>query len=499
MNIRKLVLCISVLAGLLPIPHFLSGNCGTDSGSTNNCERSCDRGCESSRSCDRSCESSRSCDSDNDCGRRGNRCENKTIFLPRQLTTDATLELALTNYQIYHPYFCDNVRELVNIQASYFHRQSDRNRRFGNQFIPRNGRVDGENSLERNNFSMRPRRKIDGGYFNFFFDFSQWLCGAWFSVSFAVARVEHHLGMCNNQEQDHCYGNNGDNNRRDIQELDSRFSNNRRCRTSVDDIQFKLGYNYFYNCCNEHVGLYFVATAPTGRRTRGDHVFEPILGTRHGSAGIGVNTDIDLWRCGDHDLRWMSDLKYRYVFKAHECRSFNLDCVQGDAAMVDGDGRRVNFFRDRVKVTPRSTVEFWTALHWAWCEYNFEFGYNMWWRQREKVCMPHLPEVVNCSSESSSSSFSCSSSSSSSNDCHKSSSSSSSDKHNRRRHAALEFDHESGAACHGLSNTVYGGISYNPEVYCMPAMIGVYGSYEFASHRRNLNFWTVSLRGALSF
>jgi hypothetical protein len=44
-----------------------------------------------------------------------------------------------------------------------------------------------------------------------------------------------------------------------------------------------------------------------------------------------------------------------------------------------------------VEVTPRGTVDFWLALNQKIHSWNIEVGYDLWWRQKEKVELPCCP------------------------------------------------------------------------------------------------------------
>lgn len=451
----------------------------------------------------------------------------RSVFVPRPLTTDLTYELALNNYFIYHPDRCDLGPTCTNIQASYFHQESTKACDFGRYFLPcgKNPIVlaeDGTGDVDslwlelisapgtsyRSCVSLRPKRRIDGGYFNFHFDFSRWACGLWFAVSFAAARVEHCLNL---RETNSANPGTIPGLANAAQALNNpawcadKFSCTKLCRTGVDDVQLKLGYDYYW-CNNSHTGLYLVGTVPTGRRCDNNFIFDPRLGTRHGSVGVGINTDWG-WCCGNQKFNWMLDANYRYVFARCERRSFDL-CGRGDWSrflqVVSNDARSfsqpgINFFTQDVKVTPRSTAQLWTALHYAWCAYNFEVGYNLWWRQCEDICLRSKlcpVGVYDISGE-------CSRNPTSAN-C--TNISQSLVPPNKAQSDAVftalcnkDLNLRSGAAPKALTNKVYGAFSYNAEPCCIPVMIGVGGAYEFARCHEALNNWSVFLKTGVSF
>lgn len=487
--------------------------------------------CSSSSSSD-SCSSSSS--SSEDCERRCGR--SRTILVPRSQTLDAMNELALNNYFIYHNTPCPEDRPFLHAQLSYFHKQSNNVKHLRNYFLKDNRddvkvRQNGSGNVGslwigiKNNddfssdFSICPKRKIDGGYFNFWADLNNWFCGTWAAISFAAYRSEAHTSF----KESHIK-HSGTGSIKNAQEaFDNpawhygRLSNKHVVRTGVDDVQFKLGWNYYF-CNDDHAGLYLVAVAPTGSchehrnnhssdncktscKTESRHcnqyIWDPYVGSRHAGFGIGANTDWTLWECGSQAVNWMADFKYIYRFKAHEHRLFDL--------RRNGDYSRylevalpkapetalpgVNFLNHKVEVTPRSLIEFWTALHWEWCTFNVEAGYNLFWRDSEKLCFK-TDCKSKCGTEQNATTFGIydlrdgktSASNAKISESNKGSNVAPHDASFKTVNVKKDLDLRSGTQPTALTNTIYLGVSYNSEICCMPAMIGLTGSYEFASH-----------------
>jgi len=130
----------------------------------------------------------------------------------------------------------------------------------------------------------------------------------------------------------------------------------------LDDIQFKLGYDLLKND-ESHAGLYLVATAPTGKRPNSRYLFEPLVGSKNGSFGLGLNTEMPVCDFQDKTCALMFDVKYRYVFSAQERHCFDI-----------------------LTVTPRGTVDLWAAITLPVGNVIIELGYDFWWRQTERVC-----------------------------------------------------------------------------------------------------------------
>ena len=224
-----------------------------------------------------------------------------------------------------------------------------------------------------------------------------------------------------------------------------------------------------------------------------------------------MNGDWTFYNCRAHTLNWMSDFKYLYSFKHSERRSFDLLCkgdwsrflltVTPDATSNTLPG--INFFTLNADVTPRSLIEFWTALHYAYCEYwNFEVGYNLFFRQAEKVCVKCPVADVGIFDINDV----CGNPISATENANITQTLSAAGTNFPIGDAAFtpvtngNLNKLSGTAPKALTNTIYGAFSYNREVWCMPTMIGLGGSYEFASPKQNaFSQWGVWLKGSISF
>ncbi|MCL4361643.1 hypothetical protein M1446_04800 [Candidatus Dependentiae bacterium] len=338
----------------------------------------------------------------------------RSIFVPRSTTRDSTLELSQSNYFFYHNEDrCAKYRPWFYYFFSPFVQRSFNDKDLAKYFLKCNKsclsiREDGLGdvgslwfaamtpigSFFNSTYSVRPVRTAYGVYFNMYFD----LCyGLWAGIEAAAMGVHHNLKPCENVTSpagsicnfktfsdaiDNCEFKAG------------RFTKCKLTKGGVDDIQVKFGHNYYFRE-DDHFGSYLVLSIPTGERQSSQFAFEPLIGSRHVGLGFGLNADFNLYGCEDHSLNWMFDFKYLYLFQARQKRLFDL-CANGDWSrylqVVKNQPTSlqglagVNFFSQEVKVTPQSDINFWTAFHYQHCEYNFEFGYNLWWRQKEKIC-----------------------------------------------------------------------------------------------------------------
>lgn len=358
---------------------------------------------------------------DNSCDR------SHTFFVPRQITTNSVFELALNNYHWYHERSDDSFH--FGIYGTLFFQQSTKSKDIARYFLRGEQQClefheanQDPNAIEslwfgletdvntnfNATFSMNPRRRAFGSCFNLLFT-KEWdnNSGIWFNIVFTAMRADHILRMCETVEEldgplsnfelgtideftsvicalnnpEWCFG---------------KFSDCTLKRAGIDDVQLKLGYDWYYSDEHKsHISPYIVGTIPTGERQRSEFIFEPLVGSKNGSIGAGINTDVRLWAGDSQNLAWLVDVKYRFVFSADQCRSFDL-CVNGDWSryllVVPEDQHLatqpgINLFSLKAKVQPGSTIDLWTALHWqcTCCSLNVEIGYDFWWRQKEKV------------------------------------------------------------------------------------------------------------------
>jgi hypothetical protein len=366
-------------------------------------------------------------------------------------------------------------------------------------------------------FCVSPQRSVLGYYAYFYFDLSDWLCGLWFDAASSIINVRHSLNCCENgNTAGVCQGittvaqalNNP------IYQF-GKFNCNScaidRHRTGVDDIQLRLGYERTW--CNDKgiAGVYVIGTVPTGDAMNAEYIFEPIVGTRNGSIGAGIEGDWRFWcnSCGDRNLTVLFDANYRYAFKRKDRRTFDL-CKNGQFSrfllVVDQSNPAapmpgVNYLTQEVEVTPRSTAQAWLAVHYEHCDYDFEVGYNFFWRQQETIsnCNPCLSSTIGiyqlgCPGQN----------------CTTASTATIAQGPNQVvadptfvTIKPTDLNLNSAAAGAALSNKFYAVADINRCAYdCLDWFAGVGGSYEFVTNQykcTTLPFWAVFAKFGLLF
>lgn len=492
---------------------------------------SCNTSCDTS--CNTSCFTGCNTDCNTDCGKSSCNDGRRFGFSVRPITSDPVLELGLWNYYVYH----DGAEAIDNCvttdwQVAYFHRTSSR-RCKGNGLWP-NGTntivVDESGAGDINslwlglgtnpgNFNatvtIRPGYKLDGAYLGTRWNLDNWACGLYASAFLAVARLKNNTVICetgstSNACPDQFTTVSGALNFLTNGEFDP--CNTRRGRTHVDDVQVKFGWDYYMCDGESHAGLYLVGLIPTRRKFRencdSDLFFDGRLGSSHGSIGLGINTDWTFWACEDSAWNWMMDAKYLRASNTCERRQFDLtngpltrflQVVTADTTMSPTSA--FPFLNRDVRVKGRSTFDFWTALHWQVCNLGLELGYDLFWRQRERICLLGdistlgigIFDISGCGSNFTASTADINSTPSGANAVV------SDTVFTPITNANLDL----GSAAHRrvLSQKVYGALSLNADLCnSCPAMVGIGAEYEIA--RRcdpALNHWGVFVKAVLSF
>ena len=363
-----------------------------------------------------------------------NACCESHHFVPRSITSDLTYTNMLNAYARNH-----SERDKFTYSGTFSYQRSNKSDRLGSAFLLKDNcncinvkrLSDGKNpptdvnslwlglfnkSADTEKFSsqfcVEPQRSAFAYSSYLYGNLSRLLEGLWLDVAFSVLSVTHRMHCCENGKPATgklstkgfatvscalespllCFG-----------KFNCGECNDKH-RAGVDDVQVRLGYQRGWSEDRHFAGLYFMGTIPTGRRPDAKYIFEPLVGSRHGSVGIGLNADLHLWSNDEErNLSLLFDTNYRYVFKGSECRSFDL-CKNGPFSrhlLVVKEADRaaptpgINFFTQNVDVTPRSTVQLLLSLHYQHDLYDVEVGYNFYWRQQEEIdCLTCFPENI---------------------------------------------------------------------------------------------------------
>ncbi|MDR3646016.1 MAG: hypothetical protein P4L22_00560 [Candidatus Babeliales bacterium] len=331
--------------------------------------------------------------------------ESKTFFRPRSAIEEVDFFLGLNWYNYYSKYFEPNAYNLpdedIHIAAGVFFQKSKNNHEhsLSNYFFPL---TDDESNITpdptdqqifESVLTLAPERKMVGAYFDYHQDFCN---NFWVDAKFAIYEATHNLRPCektlstNPNFQDICtplcfLGSN--------QLNYGKVANQKLKALGFDDIEIKVGYNYYF-CNNKgYLGLYGSGLIPIADKPSARFLFAPMVGRAHWGLGAGFDFGYSVYKSENKSVTFLADCSYQYLFRSTELRS--LDFKLGPlsrfmAASTIGNTAEsvpaINYTTMCLDVTPRSVVNFWTALHFQRCRWHAELGYNLWFRQAEKVC-----------------------------------------------------------------------------------------------------------------
>ena len=244
--------------------------------------------------------------------------------------------------------------------------------------------------------SLCPRREVIGWLAHFNFNLDCFCTGLWADIAFAVAQAKHRLHF---KEVDNAPGSIpvATGQVASPTTVAQAFNNlgvfAKDCKhTGVDDVLLRIGYDYNY-CDNDHAGVYFLGIAPTGKDFDNSRYFQPLVGSREGAVGVGFEGDYTIWSCDNHDLVFQTELLYQYRLRHDERRVFDYNngplsrfLLVATTTNTDNPVSGYSALEACVRVEPRNQLEWWANLHYQWCNWAAEFSYNLWFRDRERIC-----------------------------------------------------------------------------------------------------------------
>jgi hypothetical protein len=408
MNKLKLMSIILLLSMGVSGLTYAASNCSTDCNTSNDCNTCSSDNCSTDCNTNCSTDCNTNCSSDNNCG-------TSTFFRPRGISNDLTYRNNLTFYNWYHEARCN----FFTWDNTFIFQRSRRGGDLGRGFLGKNPLVVAEEGGDVNSInlglgnaevesgfdstiSLCPRREVFAWLPQFHFNLDCLCTGFWADIAFAVVHAKHRLGFHENVTTPGTLENEEGVVLTSVTDvLDNSFAFADKCRrTHIDNVDIRVGYDWGY-CGNDHVGVYLIGTIPTGKHLKNDRWFQPIVGSRHGAIGVGFEGDYTIWNdeSNNSDLVLMSDFKYQFQFRRKENRVFDLnngplsrfllianeDNPFAPISATDPNSL-VSLLRSCVKVEPRHYIEWWLGLHYQWCNWGAEATYNLFWRDRERIC-----------------------------------------------------------------------------------------------------------------
>lgn len=355
--------------------------------------------------------------------------------------------------------------------------------------------------------SIRPTRSVVGAYFDFRFDFSHIIKNIWFDASFTLIQAKHDLHFCQTPSPAPGAICNITTAAQALDQTSLFFGKFSPCTLSalgIDTLQLKLGYDWFF-CDTNHISPYVVATVVVGPGHKPTYIFEPVVHVTHPSFGLGAIADYKIVDTPARELALLSDLKYRYEFSAVEMRSFDLCCngswsrylkvtTQADACC---SFPAINILTLDAKITPRSTIDWWVALHYKQRNCNIELGYDFWWRQQELISLHCFPQGFGIYNLAGDCTIPPAVSASTATICQSTTGNVPQADTTFVQLTAQDLNLNSGAMPRAYSNTVYLSAAYNGSIASHAVYIGAGASYERA-HDAFSNY-AVWLRVGMTF
>lgn len=333
-------------------------------------------------------------------------CYPRSIFVPRQLSYNPILENALTlSTQLETPY-----DYIFSIKPVYTQNVGSKFQKYFtiNHACSLNVQEDGSGDISslwfdgissndtfyNSKLSFHPRRQTYGSLLYFA---AQLACDVQLSINTAIVSARNNIHLCekNIQNLGTCPG---------FGTITESFSNcerqfgkicGTRTKTGLDDIQVKALYNFYKNDCMSW-DIYGLLGIPTGKGSKARYLFEPLVGSKHVQLGLGTDGywNIHENECGAWSLR--GEAKYRYGFEGKEYRSFDLkkNGQWSRYMLFVNEFDKFSFFPAindltfKAYVTPRSSFDLYLATQCQHQSWNFELGYDLWYRSAEKITLP---------------------------------------------------------------------------------------------------------------
>jgi len=165
--------------------------------------------------------------------------------------------------------------------------------------------------------------------------------------------------------------------------------------SGIDDVQIKLIKHLQCSDATKNVDVYGLIGVPTGKGSQAHYLFEPLVGSKHVQLGVGTDFAYDFAHFDCATFSLLGEFKWRYGLTGKETRSFDL-CNNGQWSrylLAVNESNKlltfpaINVLTFTANVTPRNAVDIYLALHMDTTKWNFELGYDFWYRSAEKISL----------------------------------------------------------------------------------------------------------------
>jgi hypothetical protein len=148
--------------------------------------------------------------------------------------------------------------------------------------------------------------------------------------------------------------------------------------------------------------MYGMTFIPLGRRPTAVYLFEPAIGLAgHWAPGLGISATWAFYEPPGAAMSLIGEFRWNYIMNSVERRTCDL---------VNGDWSRyvlvcdindllfpipgVNFLTRDLSVIPRNMVDFLLAINYRRDQLTLEIGYDLWYRQKERVTLPASSQPI---------------------------------------------------------------------------------------------------------
>lgn len=280
----------------------------------------------------------------------------------------------------------------------------------------------------------------------------------------------------------------------------AKLPESKKSKFGVADIDIALGYKIIAKE-NKHLFLNAAVTIPTGTRTRGEYLFEPLYGNGHHVAlGLGLDAAFRLWKKQRHSGKIFFAVNYRYLFEGTEKRTIPLNKVGYKAAHYYLTAKKddvigtaltpaANILTQDVSVRPGNQFDAIAMFNFKSKRFLLDIGYNLYTRETESISLKGqwkddeygvVKNDFNVTADAS----------------HPFNPTS--------VHAEFAINNDildiQGAATPSqLTHKLFGGVGYKFTIINNPSTVGIGGSYEFVNSNNALENYAIWAKLGLSF
>ncbi len=358
--------------------------------------------------------------------------------------------------------------------------------------------------------AFSPKQETWGVRFDYFQSFGHPFGGLFFKASMPVVYVKNNvdMGVANSVNAeiggeafslaDFFAGNVEVDSDMDLNSLQSPLTHAKiagdESKFGVADINLALGYK-IHETKTDHIYLSAQIIVPTGPRPHGEFLFQPVLGNgKHFGLGARLDGAVELWKNKNAAVRVLLDADYRYLFESSEDRTIGVkDLNLAHYYMAGKLGQEeaplfpaANILTQSIRVKPGSQFDLLADLSFKSGGFIIDLGYNFFYKDEEDCWMKESwtdgVYALASNDYSTNNKFG--------------------DLAGDVLHTlnSADLDVEALKTPSQVTNKIFAGLGYQFNYSkSVPGLVGIGGSYEFASDNAALENYSVWLKLGVSF